>query len=107
MSQNNHTPASHNPYHDDSPLFGLPSVDFREVLSLYLRKWWVIVICVAFAALAASYYLYRQPKLFESRAVLFVGQEKERVVAIQSVMPMNSATSPSSRRWSRVSPRER
>ncbi len=79
------SPISPNPYHDDSSFAGMPTVDFREVLALYMRKWWVILLTVAFASLAASYYLYRQPKLFESQAVIFVGQEKERVVDIQSV----------------------
>ena len=87
MSHQDQTRASHNLYHDESIFSGMPSVDFREVLALYLRKWWVILLTVALAALAASYYLYNQPKLYESRAVLFVGQEKERVVDIQSVTP--------------------
>jgi capsular exopolysaccharide synthesis family protein len=81
----NTPPANHNSYHDEPAFSGLPSVDFREVLSLYMRKWWVILLTVAFASLAASYYLYQQPKLYESQAVIFVGQEKERVVDIQSV----------------------
>ena len=85
MKHTANTPASPNPYHDDSIFSGLPSVDFREVLALYMRKWWVVILTVAFASLSASYYLYKQPKLHESQAVIFVGQEKERVVDIQSV----------------------
>ena len=107
MSQTDHTRASHNPYHDESIFSALPSVDFRELLAVYLRKWWVILLTVVFASLAASYYLYQQPKLFESRAVLFVGQKKRESLIFNQLQRTLSGISPSSKRWSRASPRVR
>src|SRR5260370_18850744 len=64
----------------DSP--GL-TLDFAHLSHLLLSKAWVIVLFVILGLAAALAYLMWAPKIYESRAVLEVGQETARVNNMQ------------------------
>ena len=57
--------------------------DFAHFHHLLLSKAWVIILFVIFSLAAAIAYLIRTPKIYESRAVIEVGQETPRVNNIQ------------------------
>src|ERR1700730_2897970 len=64
----------------DSP--GL-TLDFAHLSHLLLSKAWVIVLFVILGLAAAIAYLMWAPKIYESRAVLEVGQETARINNLQ------------------------
>ncbi|MBV8417796.1 MAG: hypothetical protein JO251_21580, partial [Verrucomicrobia bacterium] len=53
--------------------------DFGHFYHLLLSKAWVIILFVFFGFCAAIGYLFWAPKIYESRAVIEVGQETPRV----------------------------
>jgi succinoglycan biosynthesis transport protein ExoP len=63
------------------------SVDFAHFYYLLLRKAWVIILFVILSLCAATVYLLRAPRIYESRAVLEVEQETPRVINIQEINP--------------------
>jgi polysaccharide biosynthesis transport protein len=70
------TPASDNP----SLRF-----DFGYLYHLLLSKWWLIILVVVLIVSAAIAYLIVTPKIYESRAVVLVQQEAQKVVNIQDI----------------------
>jgi polysaccharide biosynthesis transport protein len=57
--------------------------DFAHFYHLLLGKAWVIILFVLLGLCAAIGYLYRAPKIYESRAVIEVGQETPKVNNLQ------------------------
>ena len=64
----------------DSPTL---TFDFAHLYHLLLSKAWVIILFVMLSLLAAVGYLMWAPKIYESRAVIEVGQETARVNNMQ------------------------
>jgi len=71
---------------DDTP------VDFLRVYHLLLRRWWVIALFVGFTMLATLGSLLTQSPIYESRAVLSVQQEDQRVLNMESVAGINPSS---------------
>jgi succinoglycan biosynthesis transport protein ExoP len=70
------TPVSDNP---------LLRFDFGYLYRLLWSKWWLIILVVVLIVSAAIAYLIVTPKLYESRAVVQVAQEAQKVVNIQDI----------------------
>ena len=65
------------------------TVDFRRVFFLLLSRWWVIVLFVGISMVAATGWITRQPKIYESRAVLQVQQQEKQFVKIDGIVQEN------------------
>jgi polysaccharide biosynthesis transport protein len=74
----------------DSP--GL-TFDFAHLCHLLLSKAWVIILFIALGLSAAIAYLGWAPKIYESRAVIEVGQETAKVNNIQDFNTDNASNS--------------
>ena len=59
--------------------------DFGYLCHLLLSKWWLIILVVVLCVSAAIAYLILTPKIYESRAVVLVQQEAQKVVNIQDI----------------------
>lgn len=66
--------------------------DFRSLYNLLLSRWWIIALVVGFCFLAAVGYLFTATPAYESRAVLQVQQQEQRVVNIDEVREDNPST---------------
>ncbi|MFM8717543.1 MAG: GumC family protein, partial [Spartobacteria bacterium] len=64
-------------------------MDFRRVYFLLLSRWWFIVLFVGIAMAAGSGWIMRQPKIYESRAVLQVQQQEKQIVKIDGILQDN------------------
>jgi succinoglycan biosynthesis transport protein ExoP len=80
-------PSLQPPVDTGAPESMLPVIDLGAMASLIVRKWWVVAISAILAAAAAAAYLVKQPDIYESHAVVYVGQESDRVLQIQAVSP--------------------
>ena len=60
-------------------------IDFPRIANLVRAKLWIIAAIVAVTFLAAVVYVLRAPKIYESRAVLQVSQELQKVTKIEGV----------------------
>jgi capsular exopolysaccharide synthesis family protein len=78
---------SENPARDADGL-----IDFRHLFLLLLNRWWIIAIIVGVCTLSAAGTVMRQPKIFESRAVLQVQQQEQNVIKIDGVMQENPSS---------------
>jgi len=65
------------------------TVDFRRVFFLLLSRWWVIVLFVCISMVAGTGWVMRQPKIYESRAVLQVQQQEKQFVKIDGIVQEN------------------
>jgi capsular exopolysaccharide synthesis family protein len=65
------------------------TIDFRRIYFLLLSRWWVIFIIVAVATSSATGWIMRQPKIYESRAVIQVQQQEQQIVKIDGVLQEN------------------
>ena len=61
-------------------------LDFRRIYFLVLSRWWVIVLFVGISMTAATGWVMRQPKIYESRAVLQVQQQEKQIVKIDGIV---------------------
>jgi len=61
-------------------------LDFRRIYFLVLSRWWVIVLFVGISMTAATGWVMRQPKIYESRAVLQVHQQEKQIVKIDGIV---------------------
>jgi capsular exopolysaccharide synthesis family protein len=61
------------------------SIDFQRLANLLRAKAWVIVAITCVTSLAALIYVLQAPKIYESRAVLQVSQEPQKVLKIQDI----------------------
>lgn len=68
------------------------AVDFRRIFHLLLHRWWVVAIIVAICMLVALAQVMRQPKIYESRAVLQVQQKEQQIVNIDGVNQENPSS---------------
>ena len=66
--------------------------DFRRLYNLVLSRWWIIALVVGFALLATLGYLFTATPIYESRAVLQVQQQEQRVVNMEGVREDNPST---------------
>ena len=67
-------------------------VDFSRIFYLLIRRWWMIALFVGVTMLAALGSLLTQPKIYESRAVLQVQQEEQRVLDVEDVNQANPSS---------------
>ena len=67
-------------------------IDFRRILHVLLRRWWIIALVTGIATLATVGHVMRLPKIYEARAVLQVQQQEQQVVKIQGVSEENPST---------------
>jgi succinoglycan biosynthesis transport protein ExoP len=67
-------------------------VDFSRIFYLLLRRWWMIALFVGVTMLATLGSLLTQPKIYESRAVLKVQQEEQRVLNVEEVTQANPSS---------------
>jgi polysaccharide biosynthesis transport protein len=65
----------------DSPVI---RVDFAYLYHLLLSKAWLIILLIVLSLSAAIIYLIRTPKIYESRAVIEIDQEAQKVVNSQN-----------------------
>ena len=68
---------------DSTPLIEL--IDFHRVANLIRAKLWIIAAIAGAIFLAAVVYVLRAPEIYESRAVLQVSQEAQKVTKIEDV----------------------
>jgi capsular exopolysaccharide synthesis family protein len=71
-----------NPRHEESEGF----MDLRYVYYLILSRWWVIILVVGTCMATATGWIMRQPKIYESRAVLLVQQQEKQFVMIDEIV---------------------
>ncbi len=67
-------------------------VDFSRIFYVLLRRWWMIALFVGVTMIAALGSLLTQPKIYESRAVLQVQQEEQRVLNVEDVNQANPSS---------------
>jgi succinoglycan biosynthesis transport protein ExoP len=67
------------------PQIGVQGIDFHRVMNLLRAKAWIVASVAIASLLAAVVYLVRAPKMYESRAVVQVQQEPQKVVKISDV----------------------
>src|SRR4030095_12230671 len=60
-------------------------IDLPRLANLIRAKLWIIATIVGVIFLAAVVYVLRAPKIYESRAVLQVSQEAQKVTKIEDV----------------------
>jgi uncharacterized protein involved in exopolysaccharide biosynthesis len=65
------------------------TMDFQRVFFLLLSRWWVIVLFVGISMAVATGWVMRQPKIYESRAVLQVQQQEKQFVKIDGIVQEN------------------
>ena len=68
---------------DSTPLVEL--VDIHRIANLIRAKLWIIAAIAGAIFLAAVVYIVRSPKIYESRAVLQVSQEAQKVTKIEDI----------------------
>jgi capsular exopolysaccharide synthesis family protein len=66
--------------------------DFRRIYYLLWQRWWIIAIFMGLSMLASLGYVMRQPKIYESRAVVQVQQSEQQVVNIDGVSQENPSS---------------
>ncbi|MEM7144038.1 MAG: polysaccharide biosynthesis tyrosine autokinase [Verrucomicrobiota bacterium] len=64
-----------------------PLIDIGALAGLILRKWWIVLGGALVLGVLAAVYMMGKPDIFGSSAVVYVGQETERVLQIQAVTP--------------------
>lgn len=67
-------------------------VDLRHLFHLVVLRWWVIALIVSICTLAAAGWVMRQPKIYQSRAVLQVQQQEQRISNIEGVTQENPSS---------------
>lgn len=63
--------------------------DYREFLHLLKEKSWIVVLGVALGALTGGVVIYRTAKVYQSRIVLEVDSQMERIAPVEEVRSMN------------------
>src|SRR5580704_10392026 len=54
--------------------------DFQRYIFLIRRRFWLLSLVVALGLLFTGIWLFRQPKVYASRAVIQIGQQEEKVL---------------------------
>ncbi len=80
-------PAS-SPYDEGAPPES-SGFDYREFLHLLREKSWIVVLAVVLGALIAGIWIYRTPKIYQSRVVLEVEAEMDRIAPVEQIRSMN------------------
>ena len=85
MHHSDHTSSAQERFGKETAQVAGEFIDFQRLANLLRAKVWIIatVTCVIF--LAAVAYVLRAPKIYESRAVLQVSQEPQKVLKIDNV----------------------
>src|SRR5262245_43254465 len=60
-------------------------IDLPRLANLIRAKIWIVIAIACVIFLAAVVYVLRAPKIYESRAVLQVSQEPQKVLKIQDI----------------------
>lgn len=76
------------PYDETAPPAGA-GFDYREFLHLLKEKSWIVVLAVVLGALAGGVIIYRTAKLYQSRIVLEVDSQMDRIAPVEEVRSMN------------------
>jgi capsular exopolysaccharide synthesis family protein len=67
-------------------------MDFRHIFHLIILRWWVVAIITGVCTLAAAGWVMRQPKIYQSRAVMQVQHQEQRISKIEGVMQENPSS---------------
>lgn len=67
-------------------------VDLSRIFYLLLRRWWMIALFVGVTMLATLGSLLTQTKIYQSRAVLQVQQEEQKVLDVEKVSEANPSS---------------
>ena len=67
----------------------IPGFDYRQFVHYLLEKSWIIVLCGLAGTFFGVSYLYRTPKLYQSRAVLEVDVQEQNVAPVAAIQSMN------------------
>lgn len=66
-----------------------PGFDYRQFVHYLLEKSWVVVLCLLAGTFLAVGYLYRTPPLYQSRSVLEVDVQAQRIAPVEGIETMN------------------
>lgn len=64
-----------------------PAIDIGALAGMIFKKWWIVLGGALAIGVLALLYLMGKPPIYGSSAVVYVGQETERVLQIQAVTP--------------------
>ena len=62
-----------------------PGFDYRVFLHQLLTKSWIVVLCLTAGLVLGFTYLYRTPKLYQSRLTLEVDMQEQRIAPVESL----------------------
>ena len=68
-----------------------PGFDYRMFLHQLMTKSWIVVLCLVVGLIVGFTYLYRTPKLYESRATLEVDMQEARIAPVEGINSQNLA----------------
>ena len=74
-----------------SKLHDVP-LDLTRIYNLLLSRWWIIALFVGITMLATIGSLFTQPKIYESRAVIQIQQEEQKVLDVEDVTQANPSS---------------
>lgn len=80
--------AAPSPY-DEGAAPAPSGFDYREFLHLLREKSWIVVLALALGGLTAGVLIYRTPKIYQSRVVLEVEAQMDRIAPVEEVRSMN------------------
>ena len=74
------------------PAHGL--LDLARLGHVFLRRWWLAVLCAALGGAGAAYYLSRTPRIYAATAVLQLAQQGREIVKFQDAAESEDYRSP-------------
>ena len=69
-----------------------PAFDYRQFVHYLLEKLWVVILCLLAGTFLGIGYLYRTPKQYQSRSVLEVDVQAQRIAPVEGIQTMNFQT---------------
>ncbi len=66
-----------------------PGFDYRMFLHQLVNKSWIVVLCLIAALAAGATYLYKTPKLYQSRLTLEVDMQEQRIAPVEGINTQN------------------
>ena len=73
-------PATHQPDPFDPLQENAEPFDWRHYLHVILERWWIVCLALLLGAILSVFLISREKTLYGARAVLFIEQERERVL---------------------------
>jgi succinoglycan biosynthesis transport protein ExoP len=66
-----------------------PGFDYRHFLHYLIEKFWIVVLCLLAGTFLGIGYLHQTPKLYQSRLVLEVDVQQQRIAPVEGVQAGN------------------